>query len=136
MCLDSVVISAIIGFFSVIVGIGGYALQNAWIKNREREKREYVIRRRYYEELVKKITYGIHTVQTKKEQTTPEFKEQLDEATNVLWLYASDDVLKALNAYFSSGETGQFQNLILAMRKDLKIETNLQASEIEWFRAT
>ena len=134
--MDSIVTSAIIGLIGVIVGVGGYALQNWLVKKREREARLYILKRRRYEKLVKKITYGIHIVQTKAEHTTPEFKEQLDEAINTLWLYGSDNVLKALNAYISSGgKTKEFRDLILAMRKDL-IETNLSASEIEWFRAT
>ena len=136
MCLDPIVTGAIIGFLGVVVGIGGYALQNSWIKGREREKREHILKRERYEEFIRKMAHAIHIVQTKGEKTTPEFKAQLDEVTNMLWLYASDEVLEALNAYLSSGGTTSLNDLVLAMRKDLKIETNLSASEIEWFRAT
>ena len=135
MCLDSIVTSAIIGLFGIIVGVCGYALQNWLIKKRERETQLFILKRERYEELVRKITHGIHIVKSKGERTTPDFKEKLDEAINVLWLYGSDNVLKALNAWLSSSDgKSEFRKLILTMRKEL-IETNLSASEIEWFRA-
>ena len=110
-------------------------MQNWLVKKREIDTKLYILKRQRYEELVKKLSHGFHIVQTRGESTTLDFKKELDEATNILWLYGSDNVLKALNAYFtSSGKTEQFQNLIFAMRKDL-IKTGLTSSEIEWFRA-
>lgn len=133
MCLDSIVVSAIIGFLGIIVGIGTYALQNSWIKDREREKREYVVKRERYEEFLRMLAHGIHLVRTKGEKTTLEFKARVEEVTNMLWLYASDEVLRALNeVFFSPSETRSLNKLILAMRKDLEIKTNLGASEIQW----
>lgn len=134
--LDPFVTGAIIGFFGVVVGIGGYALQNSWINKRQREKREHNLKRQRYEEFVRKMAYGIHIVQTKGEKTTLDFKAELDEVTNMLWLYASDEVLRALDTYLSSEGSKNLSDLILAMRKDLKIKTKLNASEIQWFRAT
>jgi hypothetical protein len=46
MNLDSVEISAIIGFLSVVFGITGYSVQNYYVKKSEKETREYRFRRR------------------------------------------------------------------------------------------
>jgi len=134
--LDPLVASAIIGFLGVAVGIGGYALQNSWINKRQREGREHNLKRQRYEEFMRKMAYGIHFVQTRGEKTTLDFKAQLDEVANMLWLYASDEVLMALGTYLSSEGSKNLSDLILAMRKDLKIKTKLNASKIQWFRAT
>jgi hypothetical protein len=144
MSLDPLVTSAIIGFFGVVVGIGGYAFQNWSIKKNERERREFMIKRKKYENLMKLMVRGSHVVLTKKQKTTIEYKEQFDEATNLLWLYASDEVLRALKAYFasdlnliSSTELEiAYRNLFLAMRNDLKIKTSFSASDIMPFRFT
>ena len=144
MSVDPLVTSAVIGFFGVVVGIGGYAFQNWSIKKNERERREFMIKRKKYENLVKLMVHGTHVVQTKKQSTPIEFKEQLDQATNLLWLYASDEVLKALRSLFTSDVENidaaslekAYNSLLLAMRNDLKIRTSLGISEIVSFRAT
>jgi uncharacterized protein YjgD (DUF1641 family) len=144
MSVDPLVTSAIIGFFGVVVGIGGYAFQNWSIKKNERERREFMIKRKKYENLVKLMVQGVHVVLTKKQRTSIEYKEQIDEATNLLWLYASDEVLRALKSYFASdldliSSTAlemAYRNLILAMRNDLNIKTNLAVSDIIPFRFT
>jgi hypothetical protein len=136
MWLDSVEISAIIGFLSVVAGISGYSVQNYYIKRGEKETREYQARRRQYEKFVKMIIDGIHIVQTRKGKTSLNFKKQLDEVTNPLYLYASGDVIRALKAYFANSELEQFQKLIFAMRNDINMKQDLTESEIEWFRAT
>jgi hypothetical protein len=83
-------------------------------------------------------------VSTRKQSTPIEFKEQVDQATNLLWLYASDEVLKALRLFFAS-DVDQidratlekaYKSLLLAMRNDLKIKTNFGIMEIVPFRAT
>jgi len=122
------------------VGFTGYIIQNLYTARREREAREYRIRRKRYEALVRKMAEGIHILLTRgEEKTTFEYKKEFDKSTNPLWLYASDDVLRSLKAYlFSENDKiiENAQNLILAMRKDLKIKTDLKPSEIIWFRAT
>lgn len=122
------------------MGFTGYIIQNLYTARREREAREYRIRRKRYEALVRKMAEGIHILLTRgEEKTTFEYKKEFDKSTNPLWLYASDDVLRSLKAYlFSENDKiiENAQNLILAMRKDLKIKTDLKPSEIIWFRAT
>jgi len=136
MCLDSIVISAIIGFFSVMVGISGYAFQNYYVKSREREKREYRIRRRRYEELVKMPAEICHITQTRNEKTSLDLKKQMDEVTNRLHLYASGDVIRSLKVFVAKNEDEEFRNLIFALGKDLNMKADLTASEIQWSRAT
>jgi hypothetical protein len=136
MDLDPIVASAIIGFPGVVVGIGGYAFQDYYVKKSERETREYRIRRRRYDDFVKTITEGYHIVQTRNEKISPEFEKRMDEVTNVLYLHASSDVIRALKVLQDNWGPRQFQNLILATRNDLSMKPDLFASGIEWFRAT
>jgi hypothetical protein len=136
MFLDSLEISAIIGFFSVVVGITGYAVQNHYVKKGEKETREYRLKRRQYERFVKMMAEGFHIVRVKKQPTSLDYKKTFDEVTNTLYLYASGDVIRALKKYRAKGELEEFRNLIFAMRNDINIKPDLTASEIDWFVTT
>jgi uncharacterized protein YgfB (UPF0149 family) len=141
LVFDPIVDSAIIGVIGVVIGIGGYAFQNWQVKKAERERAEFVIKRERYDEWIKTMIHGFHVVQTRKESTSIEFKEELDKANNMLLLYGSDDVVKALHEYYTVDEnngkalTRALQKIILAMRKDL-IDTSLGESYMELLRAT
>jgi hypothetical protein len=135
MDLDPLVLSAMIGIIGTAIG---YILQNWFTKNREIDAKLYILKEKRYEDLIKNLSEGFHTVLTKGESTTSNFKKALDEAINVLWLCGSDDVLKALSAYLNSSNPTkeQFQNLVFLMRKDLSKKTTLKVSDIVWFRAS
>ncbi len=77
-----------------------------------------------------------HITLTKKAKTSLDFKKQMDEVTNMLYLYASGDVIRALKAFLTNSRLEEFRDLVFSMRKDLNIKPDLTASEIEWFRAT
>lgn len=133
MLSEPIVISALIGLVGVIIGVSGYALQNWFVKRRDIDNREYTLKRERYENFLKIFHQGINQVQNGK-KTTPEFRNIMSDATNVLWLYASDEVLTAVHSCLSSsGEKEKFQSLIYAMRKDLT-KTKLKKSMIKWFR--
>ena len=136
MWLDPLEISAIIGFFSVVVGITGYAVQNHYAKKGEKETREYRLKRRQYERFVKLMVEGLHTVRVRKKPTSLVYKKTFDEVTNTLYLYASGDVIRALKKYRANGEIEEFRNLIFAMRNDINMKPDLAASEIHWFETT
>jgi hypothetical protein len=137
--LDPVVASALIAFggavLSVGIGIWGYIYQ----KNVERENAELVVKRRKYNEWLEILTEGLHIVKTKKESTTEKFKEKMDIANNMLLLYGSDDVVKALQESVDmaiNGKPAGFQRIVLAMRKDLLRTTNLKETDMQLLRAT
>jgi len=138
LVLDPVVVSAIIAFLgaglSVGIGIWGYIFQ----KNAERERAELVVKRDKYNEWLGILTKGLHVVQTKRESTSEEFKEKMDIANNMLLLYGSDDVVKALQESIDmaiKGKTEGFQKIVLAMRKDLLRATNLEETDMQLLRA-
>jgi hypothetical protein len=133
MDVDPTVAVAIIGLVGTAIL---YILQNWFTKNREMELKLYMLKTKRYEQFLRKLSEGFHTVQTEGKSTTPEFKKELDESINILWLYGSDDMLRALNAFLSSSRDGQeLQKLTYFMRKDLFKKTTLKTSDIEWWRA-
>lgn len=88
---------------------------------------------------MKQLVQEFHLVLTRGGSTSDALKEKMDEVSNLLWLYASDDVMKALSGYLT-GENAKdtnesFKKLIWAMRKDL-IGTKMTPEEVNWFRAT
>jgi hypothetical protein len=140
LALDPIVLSALIGLLGIIVGVGGYALQNWQVKKARRERDELVIRREKYEGWIKVMVKGFHTVQTKKEPTSMDYKREFDEANNVLLLYGSDEVVKALQRFTLTGQNDSplevpLQKLLLTMRKDI-LDTNLNESNMMMSRAT
>lgn len=137
MVLDSVVVSAIIGFLGAVISVGigiyGYVIQ----KNAERERAEFVAKREKYNEWLTSMTKGLHLVQTKGESTSNEFKEKMDIANNMLLLYGSDDVVRALQEFFANyGDKGALRKIVLAMRKDLLIATSVKETDLQLLRAT
>lgn len=135
LVIDPLIISSIIGLIGVIIGIGGYAIQNWQVTKREIETKLFLLKRERYEKLIKNIGEGIHTVQTEKKSTSIEYKKEFIESMNILYLYGSDEILKKLKLYLDEpGKKVNFQQLILAIRKDLQ-NTDLNYSDIEWFRA-
>lgn len=125
---------ALIGFFGVLIGIFGIVIQEILVGKREREARACEVKREHYENLIKVIVEGIHTVRTKGEPTSAAFKAKLDEAVNVLWLYASSEVMKYIDEYLFSQKPTTLDNLMQAMRKDLKLPT--MEKPVTWIRAT
>jgi hypothetical protein len=138
MDIDPTAIVAIIGLVGTAIL---YVLQNWFTKNREMELKLYTLKVKHYEQFIKKLSEGFQTVQAEGKSTTPEFKKELDELINILWLYGSDDTLRALNAFLSSSNDEneqakeKLQKLIYFMRKDLFKKTTLKISDIEWWRA-
>jgi len=133
MDVDPTIAVAIIGLVGTAVL---YMLQNWFTKKREIELKLYMLKAKRYEQFFKKLSEGFHTVQTEGKSTTPEFKKELGELINILWLYGSDDMLRALNTFLSSSRDGhELQKLIYFMRKDLFKNTTLKTSDIEWWRA-
>ena len=59
----------------------------------------------------------------------------MDYAANLLYLYASADVLRALNAYIDDAKRENFQKLISAMRNDLNIKDDYETAEVMFFTA-
>jgi hypothetical protein len=143
LVFDPLVDSAIIGVIGVAIGIGGYAFQNWQVKKAERERAEFVAKRKMYNFWLKTWIHGFHLVQTRGESASDELKEKIDKANNMLLLYGSDNVVKALQEHFSDNnkkgdkESAQWlQKIILAMRKDLMGSTKLDESSMQLLRAT
>lgn len=128
--------ATIIAFSSIGIGLVAYAVNHYLIKKREIETREYRIRRKQYQRLVEIIVKCMHKVKTKKEKTTFDDKLEMDYAANLLYLYASGDVLRVLKAYIDDGKTENFQRLISAMRNDLNIRRgDFGTAEVIFFNA-
>ena len=68
----------LIGVIIAVLGLLGYVIQSDYTKKREIEIKEYIFRREHYIDLIRTISHGIHTVQTKKEPTSMDYKEELD----------------------------------------------------------
>ena len=142
MLFDPVVDAALIGFIGVVVGIGGYALQNWQIKKAERERAEYVIKRERYEKWIKTLVEAWYKRKKTGEPTSFEEVLAVNEANNMLLIYASDDVVNAVVDLWRTDhkkESGkaleQVQKIILAMRKDL-VKTNLKEADLEFLKIT
>jgi len=139
MVFDPIVDAALIGLVGVIVGIGGYALQNWQIKKAERERNEYVAKREKYEKWIKTISEGwIQRARTRK-PVSDDLALAMNEVNNMLMLYGSDDVVNAVVNLWRTKRTEaekvpmQFQEIILAMRKDL-ISTKLKVADVEFLK--
>ena len=134
MAIDSLVISALIGLAGIVVGIGGYALQNWFIKKREREAAEFVIKREKYEHLTKVLLEPLYA----DEEIVSKMATAFNVVTNQILLYGSDEVVRALSNFWNVAKKNPgtplvldaHKEFVLAMRKDL-VKTNLTASEIE-----
>ena len=135
---EPIVDAALIGLVGVIVGIGGYALQNWQIKKAERERSEYVTKREKYEIWIKKFANSWYQ-QKITGKSTSELDSAINEVSNMLLLYGSDPVVNALVKLFkpSSSESEKanmnrlLNEVILAMRKDL-ISTNLKVDDFKF----
>jgi len=140
MALDPIVESAIIGLIGVFVGIGGYAFQNWQVKKAERERAEYVIKRKKYEEWTKTFVDGWYHRTRTNTPIPDDLVLKINEANNMLMLYGSDDVVKAVINVWSSGpepEAGKLltliQKVLLDMRKDL-VKTGLNVADLQFLR--
>lgn len=136
---DPLVDSAIIGVIGIIVSVFGYAFQNWQVKKAERERAEDVIKREKYEEWIKTMVNGLHIGITRKEKVPMEFLEKLDEANNMIELYGSDEVVKAVMTFWKGAQENNvdlaqiLKQIVLAMRKDL-VDTSLGESDVALLR--
>lgn len=142
LVFDPLVDSALIGLVGVVVGIGGYAVQNWLIKKRERERSEFVIKREKYEQWLKVLLAPLHTKDEERVLAIKTGAREFREVCNLILLYGSDDVVKALCDFWKvskrlEGTTmlNAFRKLVIAMRKDL-VKTSLSDSDIEFLNWT
>ena len=91
-----VITSALIGLVTVI---GSYSAQSYLSRKRDRELKRFELKSERYEALIKQLAEAFNTLKNKGEHTSDDFNKTMEEVTNMLWLYASDDVMKALSEY-------------------------------------
>jgi hypothetical protein len=140
MVFDPIVDASIIGLIGVVVGIGGYALQNWQIKKAERERIEYTAKRDRYEKWINAFVRGFYDREGESKKITQDTHKELGHANNLLLLYGSDAVVKAIRKlWMTSKEDGtdkislRMQEVIIAMRKDL-VETELNVDDIKFLK--
>jgi hypothetical protein len=140
MVFDPLVDAALIGFLGVVAGIFGYAFQNWQIKKKERERAEYVAKREKYEEWIKTFVDGFFQRTTTGKPISNDLVLTMNEANNMLMLYGSDNVVKAVVNLWKTwsqrepeGVRTLIQEIILAMRKDL-VSTDLTVTDVEFLR--
>jgi len=110
------------------------------LKEREIEAREYRIRRKQYDDLLRRLVKAFHTRIVLEEKRSDDDKLEMDYAMNLLYLYASTEVVETLNKCIDllnqQGKIEEskeaFQTLISAMRHDL-IKGEKQIEKIEIF---
>lgn len=140
MVFDPLVESAIIGLIGVVIGIGGYSLQNWQVKKAERERAEYVIKRDKYESWIK-CWVEARFLSGQKKEVPNELGKAMDEVNGMLLLYGSDDVIKSVRAFWENPDAtsnelfAKSQKIILAMRKDIK-DTNLGEEDMKLIRVS
>ena len=139
MVFDPLVDSALIGLAGVVVGIGGYAVQNWLIKKKDRERAEFVIKRKKYEQWLKVLLAPLYTKDEERVLALKTGAREFREVCNLILLYGSDEVVRALCDFWKvskkpEGDTivNAFRKLVIAMRKDLLVKTSLSDSDIEF----
>ena len=129
----------IIAIIAIVVGFVTIALEQFFLKKREIEAREYRIRRKQYDVLLRRIVKAFHTRIVLKEERTDDDKLEIDNAMNLLYLYASTDVVEDINKFIDllnqpdkiEEAKEAFQTLISDMRHDLiKDEKTVEKIEI------
>ena len=133
---DPIVDAALIGLIGVVVGIGGYAIQNWQIKKSERERNEYVAKRERYEEWMKTFIEGDTYVALKGNEIPYDLRVAMLRANTLLMLYASDEVIRKVLNVWKGKATDRIpmQETIIAMRKDL-VSTDLSVADVYYFKA-
>ena len=126
---------------SACIAIGGYALQAYLAQKRELEAMNRKGKEEYYSKMLKAL-HGFYVSSKDKE-----LREKFIEASRISWLYASDDVIESINNFFNLIKIGAEKvlddekkkalgQILVNMRKDLGIKTELKSSDFEIWTPT
>ena len=109
----------------VIGGFFGYYLKSLFIKNNEKETRSFERKEQRYQKILNSL---LQLYREKNEKDLLKVKQELLFESDFSWLYASDEVIKALNIFFEKLSSVNFDKknamqslatIVLLMRKDL-----------------
>jgi len=140
MCLLAIDIG-LAAVLSAFIAIMGYAFQ-AWLAQK---KEHETMRRRGKEKRYIKMLKALHGFY--ESTNKDDLKQKFIEEYRISWLYASDDVIKSIDNFFDMIKVGAenvsqeekkkaLGQIVINMRKDLRIETKLRPSDFETWVST
>ncbi len=113
-----------------MVGVSGYAIQNWFIKKRERDTQLKVLKISLYEKLIYKLVEGLHIVRVEGLLTSLEYKKELNILMNALYLYGSKEAIKAADNLMDNPEQKDVLRLLIITLVNEIRDNKLEESEV------